>query len=98
MQILDEYNDVFTGVGCLPGKHKIVLHENAIPVKAASRKIPSSLEDKLKNELLKMAKDSIIKKVTKLNDWVNPIVVVLKKDGSLKVCLDPCYPPPKKST
>ena len=35
-----------------------------------------------------MEKDGIIEKVTKLSDWVNPIVVP-KKEGSLRVCLDP---------
>ncbi|GBN21125.1 Retrovirus-related Pol polyprotein from transposon 17.6 [Araneus ventricosus] len=89
LKLIEEYSDIFEGVGRLPGKHKIILHEDATPVIAASRKIPLALENKLKDELFRMEQNGIIEKVTKPTDWVNPIVVVPKKDGSIRICLDP---------
>ncbi|GBM45276.1 Uncharacterized protein K02A2.6, partial [Araneus ventricosus] len=89
IKLIEEYSDIFEGVGRLPGKHKIILHEDATPVIAASRKIPLALENKLKDELFRMEQNGIIEKVTKPTDWVNPIVVVPKKDGSIRICLDP---------
>ncbi|GBM93575.1 Uncharacterized protein K02A2.6 [Araneus ventricosus] len=89
LKLIEEYSDIFEGVGLIPGKHKIILHEDATPVIAASRKILLALENKLKDELFRMEQNCIIKKVTKPTDSVNPIVVVPKKDGSIRVCLDP---------
>ena len=88
-QIINDYSDVFQGVGRLPGVHKIILKENATPVIAASRKIPLALEQKVQDELLQMEQNGIIEKVTKPTDWVNPVVIVPKKDNSIRICLDP---------
>ncbi|GBN32147.1 Retrovirus-related Pol polyprotein from transposon 297 [Araneus ventricosus] len=54
LKLIEEYIDIFEGVGRLPGKHKIILHEDTTPVIAASRKIPLALENKLKDELFRM--------------------------------------------
>ena len=44
---------------------------------------------KLKDELNRMKKLSIIEKVSHPTDWVNNIVIVEKSNGSIRVCLDP---------
>ena len=36
-----------------------------------------------------MERDEIIAKVDKPTNWVNSLVIVEKKDGSLRLCLDP---------
>ena len=43
----------------------------------------------MKEKLDQMECDSIIAKVDKPTDWVNSLVIVEKKDGSLRLCLDP---------
>ncbi|GBO03220.1 Retrovirus-related Pol polyprotein from transposon 297 [Araneus ventricosus] len=71
LKLIEEYSDIFEDVGRLPGKHKIILHEDATPVIAASRKIPLALENKLKDELFRMEQNGIIEKVTKPTDWLD---------------------------
>ncbi|KAG8173419.1 hypothetical protein JTE90_002013 [Oedothorax gibbosus] len=88
-EVIEEYKDVFEGVGRLPGTHKIIIHDDATPVIAAPRKIPLALEQQVQDELLRMEQNGIIEKVTKPTDWVNPVVIVPKKDNSLRICLDP---------
>ena len=87
--IADEYPDVFKGLGCLPGKHHIEVKENAQPVKNACRKVPFPIRDKLKAQLDKMENDRVIESVDEPTEWVSSLVVVMKKNGQLRVCLDP---------
>lgn len=49
----------------------------------------SAVKPKLKTTLEKLEERKIIKKVTEPTDWVNNLVIVEKKDGSLRICLDP---------
>ena len=88
-EVIKEFNDVFEGLGNLDGKCHIYLKDGAIPKVHAVRKIPSALCNKLKAELDKMEKDSVIEKVTLPTEWVNSMVAVQKKDGTLRLCIDP---------
>lgn len=85
----EEYSHVLEGLGCLPGKHTIIVDQNVKPVAHAARKIPFALRDRLKTELDRMEKQSVITKVHEPTDWVNSIVIVKKKNDSIRVCLDP---------
>ena len=51
-------------------------------------RIPIALMGKLKDELNRMEKLSIIEKDSHPTDWVN-IVIAEKSSGSIRVCLDP---------
>ena len=88
-EFIDEYPDLFEGLGCLPGKHHITVAENAQPVKNACRKVPFPIRDKLKEELDRMERMNVIQSVDEPTDWVSSLVVVTKKNGQLRVCLDP---------
>ncbi|GBN89636.1 hypothetical protein AVEN_216387-1 [Araneus ventricosus] len=87
--LLCKYNQVFEGLGNLPGKYHITLCENSAPVVSVTRKFAFSLLEPLKAELDRMVKAGVIEKVTELTDWVSPLVIVQKKNGALRVCLDP---------
>lgn len=87
--ILDEYSDVFVGLGCLPGTYKIELKDNVTPVVHAPRKLPEALKDKIKSKLTEMQAQGIIAKVEGPTDWVNSMTVVKKPNGDLRICLDP---------
>lgn len=71
---LEEYKDVFQGLGCLLGEHKIHGDETVAPVVHACRKVPFSLRKKLKDELAHM------KKRDEPTDWVRSLVVLQKKN------------------
>lgn len=88
-QFIDKNKDLFEGLGCLPGKCKIVLRDNAIPHIDPPRRVPFKLLSKYKDELERMCAMKVIEKVSEPTEWLNSVVLVEKPDGSLRVCLDP---------
>ena len=83
------YPELFNGLGKIGTPHKIEVKEDASPVIHPPRKIPASLRDKLKDELDKMERAGVIRKVEEPTEWVNLMVVVEKPNGQLRICLDP---------
>ncbi len=87
--IMTAYEDVFNGLGCLPGTHTIKINPKATPVIEGCRKVPFALHDQLKKELDRMKSLDVITEVTEPTEWVNSMVIVHKKQGTLRICLDP---------
>jgi hypothetical protein len=52
-----------------------------------ARPIPFAMRPKVEKELEKLERDGIISKI-EISDWSSPIVPVLKKDGSVRICGD----------
>ncbi|XP_048000292.1 uncharacterized protein LOC125237342 [Leguminivora glycinivorella] len=88
-EILNDFEDVFIGMGCLPGEYKIRLREDARPVVHAPRKLPIALRDSVKKKLDEMLQQGVVAKVEGPTDWVNSMTVVKKANGDLRICLDP---------
>ena len=53
------------------------------------RKCSVHLEEQLKAELEKMVKQGVIRKVKEHTDWCSSLAYSVKKDGSLRICIDP---------
>lgn len=87
--ILQEYGDVFNGIGCMPGEHTIQVDSSVRPVVHAPRKLPVALKDSIKKKLDEMVEQEILTKVEGPTDWVNSMTVVKKANGDLRICLDP---------
>ena len=66
-------------------KHQIRL-DNYTPFKERYRRIPPHLFDEVKNHLKEMIEVGAIHKSN--SPWVSAIVLVRKKDGSLRFCID----------
>ena len=64
------------------------MDKNAKPVVNPQRKNPYALKNK-KNELKRLEKMGVIKKVTEPTEWVNPLVVVESPNKSVRLYLDP---------
>lgn len=89
-ELLAKYNDVFTGSGFINGfEYEIKLKEKYVPKIHPCRRVPIALMDTLKRKLEVMEKSGIIKKVNEPTEWVHPLVLAKKKDGNLRICLDP---------
>ncbi|KAL0867464.1 hypothetical protein ABMA27_008251 [Loxostege sticticalis] len=86
---LSLYEDVFNGIGCLPGQYSITLKDDAEPVIHAPRKLPFAIRDDVRKKLLEMESQKIIEKVEGPSEWVSSITVVKKANGDLRICLDP---------
>ena len=87
--ILEEHKDVFQGLGKYEKEYDIELKEDTVPVIQPTHTIPYARRDKLKTLLDKLEEANVIASVEKPTDWVNNLVIADKKDGSLRVCLDP---------
>ena len=88
-ELLKDYPDCFEGVGCFKGEYHITLDPTVSPVVHPSRRVPQALQEKLNNKLDSLVQQGIIAKVDQPTDWVNSLVYVTNKDGTLRLCLDP---------
>ena len=86
---IEEYSDVFQGLGCLEGEHKINIDESVHPVVHSPRRVPEPIRDKVIEELHRMESEGIIFRVDEPTEWVNSLVTVRKPDGSIRICIDP---------
>lgn len=89
ISILDEYEDLFEGLGCLPITYHIHLDTNIQPKIDPPRRFPFKIYDKLESELKNIVNMKVIEKVNVLTSWVNSIAIVMKKNNKLRICLDP---------
>ncbi|XP_042142891.1 uncharacterized protein K02A2.6-like [Ixodes scapularis] len=89
--VTQEFAHLFQGTGCVKRRYRMVLHDDAVPVVQPARRVPLALREPLREELQRMEKATIIRKVDEPTDWVSPLVIVKKKDGSLRLCMDPRY-------
>ncbi len=54
-----------------------------------ARRIPYAREEKLKATLKRLKEQGIVASVDQATDWVSNLVITEKKNGSIRVCLDP---------
>ena len=66
-------------------KHRIPIG-NQSAIRQRPYRIPAGLKEDIVKELQEMLKDGIIEEST--SDWASPIVVIRKKDGSNRLCID----------
>ena len=84
------FPDMFDGtVGRFEGDAELKLSLDAKPVQLPPRAAPHSTLPKLQKELEKMEKDGIIRECSETTDWVHNLAIVTKKNGDLRLCLDP---------
>ena len=88
-EILENFNDVFEGIGCLSTQYKIQLDKDAKSAVHPPRKIPFALKNKVKNELSRLESMRVIQKVSEPTEWVNSLVVVEKPNKDVRLCLVP---------
>ena len=85
-KLLVKYKGLFrNGIGCLTQKKATLsIKPQSTPKIIKERPIPFAMRPKVENEL---ERDGIISKI-EMSDWASPIVSVLKKDGSERICGD----------
>jgi hypothetical protein len=86
----DEFQELFSGkVGKLTN-YQVELHvkPNAKFVAQPCRRVPYSLRGKLKDKLQELEEMDIIERVEGPTPCVSPIVIVPKRNGDIRVCVD----------
>ncbi|XP_037568114.1 uncharacterized protein K02A2.6-like [Dermacentor silvarum] len=88
-QLIDQHSILFSdGPGTFQGVSvKLSVQEGAKPRFFKARTVPFALVDKVSEELLRLQREDILEAVAS-SEWAAPIVPVLKKDGSLRICGD----------
>ena len=92
--IMQEYPDVFQGIGKFPGPDYHIQLDPSIPPKQTHhRPIPIHLKDQFQQEINKMLLAGVLVPVHEATPWINSFILVESRDklGNLKlhICLDP---------
>ena len=85
----EEFKCLFGGIGKVKGK-TIQLHidSNVKPKQQPHRRIPFHVRADVEKELERLEKLDIIETVEGPTPWVSPVVVVPKKSGEVRICVD----------
>ena len=91
---MQEYPDVFQGIGKFPGPdYHIQIDPSIPPERTPCRPIPIHLKAQFQQEINKMLEAGVLVPVHEATPWINSFVLVESKDklGNLKlcICLDP---------
>lgn len=88
--VKSDRSEVFNGsIGTFKGEHTLKIKENAKPIVMPNRKVPVSMREPLKEELDRLTKLDVLAPVDEPTEWVSQSVITLKKNGSVRLCLDP---------
>lgn len=87
--LLDKYQELFTDeLGTITGeKAHLQLKDNTHPRFLKARSVPMALQPVVEKELKKLVSLGILTPVT-ASEFATPIVPVVKKDGTLRLCGD----------
>ena len=89
-KILNEFEDIFsqssTDVGCIKGFQHEINTGGRLPIALNPRRIPMHMEPKVDALVNDLENKNIISKVS--SPWNFPIVVVPKKNGDIRMCID----------
>ena len=70
-EVTASYSDVFNGLGCMEGALHLEVDSTVAPAVMPPRRVPLTLKDKLKDELTRLEKASVIIKEEEPTDWVS---------------------------
>ncbi|CAB4016774.1 uncharacterized protein K02A2.6-like, partial [Paramuricea clavata] len=88
-QLMKEYAHLFNGIGTLKNfEVKLHIDDTVPPVAQTPRRIPFNMRQKVSDALDTLESDGIIEKVSDATPWVSPLVVIPKKDGEIRLCID----------
>ena len=89
-EVLIKHKDLFDDhLGKLPVVYAIKVDSSVTPVIKPPCKIPVALKESVKKELDHMEQEGVITPVSEPTDWVSQMVATKKKNGEIRVCLDP---------
>ena len=87
--LIKAYQDLFHGVEAYERPYHIQLRKDVDPVIQPARRFPYAKKQKLQATLARLQDRGIIADVDGPTEWVHNLVVTEKKNGRMRLCLDP---------
>lgn len=88
--LLHQYKDCFSSSSRLRqtplAKHRVITDEYARPLRQSPYRVSAREREAIKQQVDEMLRDDIIQPST--SPWASPVVLVKKKDGTLRFCVD----------
>ena len=88
--LLDEYADIFSSGPADLGRTGVVKHQidtgDSPPIKQAPRRVPLHQQEVVRQHVEDMLQNGVVRPST--SPWASPIVLVKKKDGGTRFCVD----------
>ncbi|ROT80779.1 hypothetical protein C7M84_000488 [Penaeus vannamei] len=89
-QLLNQFADVFSQRDMDLGRTLMVKHHiytsDTLPIKQLHRRVPPAKREEMQCTIREMAEAGIIERSN--SSWCSPVVLVTKKDGSKRFCVD----------
>uniref|UniRef100_W8B595 RNA-directed DNA polymerase n=1 Tax=Ceratitis capitata TaxID=7213 RepID=W8B595_CERCA len=89
-QLIRKYSNIFDKDGNNPGRTNVVKHcidtGGARPIRQAPRSVPLAKRDTVGQIIKEMSESGVIE--PSASPWSSPVVLVKKKDGQLRFCVD----------
>ena len=89
-ELLDEYQDILATSSSDLGRTTKVQHRihtsDHPPVRQPVRRAPAALREQAREELQRMVEKGVVQPSS--SPWASPLVLVRKKDGSVRFCVD----------
>ena len=87
--VSEQYPALFSGLGTFPDSYRIMLKSDAQPFALFTpRNVPIPLRKKVEEELARMVSSGVISRVEQPSQWCAGMVVVPKKSGAVRICVD----------
>ena len=89
LELLTSFRDIFAPPSGPHGCTSVVKHgipTNGPPIRQPMRRMPEALKDTITSEVDRMLEQNIIQPSS--SPWSSPVVMVQKKDGSWRFCID----------
>ena len=84
-----KYPTLFDGIGKLKDfEVKLHIDKSVKPVAQPARRIPFRLRKQVEAELERLEQQDIIERVDGPTPWVSPLVVIPKKSGEIRLCIN----------
>ena len=84
-----QYPEVFEGVGKLKNKQiSLDIDPTVKPVVQPYRRIPFNLREKVQDKTTELLELGIIEPVDGPAPWINPVVIVPKNNGEIRLCIN----------
>ena len=87
--IAQRFLELFSGIGKIRNKVvKLHIVETVVPKQQRHRRIPFHVRKDVEAAIAQLEADDIIEKADGHTPWISPLVVVPKKSGKVRLCID----------